>query len=157
MKKFNFFKFKADSSNRRLKNIVDTCLLDYGKYMEKDTFSQEDIENLWRRFKTFCMDLNRVDKNMTLDSIIAPGTVIMNEFLKEVDMKPNQISSNKIRLILIELLDRISRAEDLYTEATVAIYVIGAICKIYLDTNDLSKSDVANINFREEEEKYENK
>ena len=145
-------KFKANSSNRRLKNIVDNCLLDLGSFMQKDTFSKNDVENLWRSVKVFCRDLNRIDKNMTLDKIIAPGTVTMNEFLKDVNMKPEQISSNKIRLILIELLDRVSKAEDLYTEAIVAIYVIGATCKIYLDVNDLSNT---NIDFKEEEKKYE--
>lgn len=146
-------KFKADSSNRRLKNIVDNCLLDLGSFMKKDTFSKNDVENLWRSVKVFCRDLNRIDKNMTLDKIIAPGTVIMNEFLKDINMKPEQISSNKVRLILIELLDRVSKAEDLYTEAIVAIYVIGATCKIYLDVNDLSNTS---IDFKEEEKKYEN-
>lgn len=146
-------KFKADSSNRRLKNIVDNCLLDLGSFMKKDTFSKNDVENLWRSVKAFCRDLNRIDKNMTLDKIIAPGTVIMNEFLKDINMKPKEISSNKVRLILIELLDRVSKAEDLYTEAIVAIYVIGATCKIYLDVNDLSNTS---INFKEEEKKYEN-
>lgn len=145
-------KFKADSSNRRLKNIVDNCLLDLGSFMKKDTFSKNDVENLWRSVKVFCRDLNRIDKNMTLDKIIAPGTVIMNEFLKDINMKPKEISSNKVRLILIELLDRVSKAEDLYTEAIVAIYVIGATCKIYLDVNDLSNT---NIDFKEEEKKYE--
>lgn len=145
-------KFKADSSNRRLKNIVDNCLLDLGSFMKKDTFSKNDVENLWRSVKVFCRDLNRIDKNMTLDRIIAPGTVIMNEFLKDINMKPEQISSNKVRLILIELLDRVSKAEDLYTEAIVAIYVIGATCKIYLDVNDLSNTS---IDFKEEEKKYE--
>lgn len=145
-------KFKADSSNRRLKNIVDKWLLDLGSFMKKDTFSKNDVENLWRGVQAFCRDLSRIDKNMTLDKIIAPGTVIMNEFLKDIDMKPKEISSNKIRLILIELLDRVSKAEDLYTEAIVAIYVIGATCKIYLDVNDLSNT---NIDFREEEKKYE--
>ena len=145
-------KFKADSSNRRLKNIVDNCLLDLGSFMKKDTFSKNDVENLWRSVKVFCRDLNRIDKNMTLDKIIAPGTVIMNEFLKDINMKPEQISSNKVRLILIELLDRVSKAEDLYTEAIVAIYVIGATCKIYLDVNDLSNTS---IDFKEEEKKYE--
>lgn len=145
-------KFKADSSNRRLKNIVDNCLLDLGSFMKKDTFSKNDVENLWRSVKVFCRDLNRIDKNMTLDKIIAPGTVIMNEFLKDINMKPEQISSNKVRLILIELLDRVSKAEDLYTEAIVAIYVIGATCKIYLDVNDISNTS---IDFKEEEKKYE--
>lgn len=145
-------KFKADSSNRRLKNIVDKWLLDLGSFMKKDTFSKNDVENLWRSVKAFCRDLNRIDKNMTLDKIIAPGTVIMNEFLKDINIKPKEISSNKIRLILIELLDRVSKAEDLYTEAIVAIYVIGATCKIYLDVNDLSN---ASIDFKEEEKKYE--
>lgn len=147
-------KFKADSSNRRLKNIVDKCLLDLGSFIQKDTFSKNDVENLWRDVEAFCRDLNRIDKNMTLDKIIAPGTVIMNEFLKDINMKPKQISSNKIRLILIELLDRVSKAEDLYTEAIVAIYVIGATCKIYLDVNDLSNT--TNVDFKEEEKKYEN-
>lgn len=146
-------KFKADSSNRRLKNIVDNCLLDLGSFMKKDTFNKNDVENLWRSVKVFCRDLNRIDKNMTLDKIIAPGTVIMNEFLKDINIKPKEISSNKVRLILIELLDRVSKAEDLYTEAIVAIYVIGATCKIYLDVNDLSN---INIDFKEEEKKYEN-
>lgn len=145
-------KFKADSSNRRLKNIVDNCLLDLGSFMKKDTFSKNDVENLWRSVKVFCRDLNRIDKNMTLDKIIAPGTVIMNEFLKDINMKPKEISSNKVRLILIELLDRVSKAEDLYTEAIVAIYVIGATCKIYLDVNDLSNTS---IDFKKEEKKYE--
>lgn len=145
-------KFKADSSNRRLKNIVDKWLLDLGSFMKKDAFSKNDVENLWRSVKVFCRDLNRIDKNMTLDKIIAPGTVIMNEFLKDINMKPEQISSNKVRLILIELLDRVSKAEDLYTEAIVAIYVIGATCKIYLDVNDLSNTS---IDFKEEEKKYE--
>lgn len=145
-------KFKADSSNRRLKNIVDKWLLDLGSFMKKDTFSKNDVENLWRSVQAFCRDLNRIDKNMTLDKIIAPGTVIMNEFLKDINMKPKEISSNKVRLILIELLDRVSKAEDLYTEAIVAIYVIGATCKIYLDVNDLSN---INIDFKEEEKKYE--
>lgn len=145
-------KFKADSSNRRLKNIVDNCLLDLGSFMKKDTFSKNDVENLWRSVQAFCRDLNRIDKNMTLDKIIAPGTVIMNEFLKDINMKPKEISSNKVRLILIELLDRVSKAEDLYTEAIVAIYVIGATCKIYLDVNDLSNTS---IDFKEEEKKYE--
>lgn len=145
-------KFKADSSNRRLKNIVDKWLLDLGSFMKKDTFSKNDVENLWRSVKAFCRDLNRIDKNMTLDKIIAPGTVIMNEFLKDINIKPKEISSNKIRLILIELLDRVSKAEDLYTEAIVAIYVIGATCKIYLDVNDLSNTS---IDFKEEEKKYE--
>ena len=145
-------KFKADSSNRRLKNIVDNCLLDLGSFMKKDTFSKNDVENLWRSVKVFCRDLNLIDKNMTLDKIIAPGTVIMNEFLKDINMKPEQISSNKVRLILIELLDRVSKAEDLYTEAIVAIYVIGATCKIYLDVNDISNTS---IDFKEEEKKYE--
>lgn len=145
-------KFKADSSNRRLKNIVDNCLLDLGSFMKKDTFSKNDVENLWRSVKVFCRDLNQIDKNMTLDKIIAPGTVIMNEFLKDINMKPKEISSNKVRLILIELLDRVSKAEDLYTEAIVAIYVIGATCKIYLDVNDLSNTS---IDFKKEEKKYE--
>ena len=145
-------KFKADSSNRRLKNIVDNCLLDLGSFMKKDTFSKNDVENLWRSVKVFCRDLNRIDNNMTLDKIIAPGTVIMNEFLKDINMKPKEISSNKVRLILIELLDRVSKAEDLYTEAIVAIYVIGATCKIYLDVNDLSNTS---IDFKKEEKKYE--
>ena len=145
-------KFKADSSNRRLKNIVDKWLLDLGSLMKKDTFSKNDVENLWRGVQAFCRDLNRIDKNMTLDKIIAPGTVIMNEFLKDINMKPKEISSNKVRLILIELLDRVSKAEDLYTEAIVAIYVIGATCKIYLDVNDLSNTS---IDFKEEEKKYE--
>lgn len=145
-------KFKADSSNRRLKNIVDKWLLDLGSFMKKDTFSKDDVENLWRGVQAFCRDLNRIDKNMTLDKIIAPGTVIMNEFLKDINMKPKEISSNKVRLILIELLDRVSKAEDLYTEAIVAIYVIGATCKIYLDVNDLSNTS---IDFKEEEKKYE--
>ena len=120
--------------------------------MKKDTFSKNDVENLWRSVKVFCRDLNRIDKNMTLDKIIAPGTVIMNEFLKDINMKPKEISSNKVRLILIELLDRVSKAEDLYTEAIVAIYVIGATCKIYLDVNDLSNTS---IDFKKEEKKYE--
>ena len=145
-------KFKADSSNRRLKNIVDKWLLDLGSFMKKDTFSKDDVENLWRGVQAFCRDLNRIDKNMTLDKIIAPGTVIMNEFLKDINMKPKEISSNKVRLILIELLDKVSKAEDLYTEAIVAIYVIGATCKIYLDVNDLSNTS---IDFKEEEKKYE--
>lgn len=148
-------KFKADSSNRRLKNIVDNQLINFGNYVVKrETFNLDDIKWINKEFEDFCTSLHKVDKNMTLDKIIAPGTVIMNEFLKDINMKPKQISSNKIRLILIELLDRVSKAEDLYTEAIVAIYVIGATCKIYLDVNDLSNT--TNVDFKEEEKKYEN-
>ena len=148
-------KFKADISNRRLKNIVDNQLINFGNYVVKhETFNLDDIKWINKEFEDFCASLHKVDKNMTLDKIIAPGTVIMNEFLKDINMKPKQISSNKIRLILIELLDRVSKAEDLYTEAIVAIYVIGATCKIYLDVNDLSNT--TNVDFKEEEKKYEN-
>lgn len=144
---------RSYSENRRMKNIIDKLLLYYGNLCnDNSTFNLDIVKDCYSNFQKISKDLNNIDKNITETKLLVTGEVNVNEVFKETNMNINSFSCNRIRDMIINLLDELSKSKDLYADAVSFICIIGALCKMYLDNVSKTKS---NVDFKTLDNKYQ--
>ena len=148
-----------NSTNRRIKNLLDTEILFLRKKIE-DTknFSIEDIKEIDERYSETCKALNKIDSNMTEDSLRVSGEVFLRQMIDEGNLEINldNISSNQIRRAIDGwteyLVNSKKEGDDYYSEIFLIIQVSSILCSIYLKQVSTTNS---NVDFKEVEKDYE--
>lgn len=148
-----------NSTNRRIKNLLDTEILFLRKKIE-DTknFSIEDIKEIDKRYSETCKALNKIDNNMTESSLRVSGEVFLRQMIDEGNLEINldNVSSNQIRRAIDGwteyLVDSKKEGDDYYSEIFLIIQVSSILCSIYLKQVGTTNS---NVDFKEVEKDYE--
>lgn len=148
-----------NSTNRRIKNLLDTEILFLRKKIE-DTknFSIEDIKEIDERYSETCKALNKIDSNMTENSLRVSGEVFLRQMIDEGSLEINldNISSNQIRRAIDGwteyLVNSKKEGDDYYSEIFLIIQVSSILCSIYLKQVNTTNS---NVDFKEVEKDYE--
>ena len=148
-----------NSTNRRIKNLLDTEILFLRKKIE-DTknFSIEDIKEIDERYSETCKALNKIDNNMTENSLRVSGEVFLRQMIDEGNLEINldNISSNQIRRAIDGwteyLVNSKKEGDDYYSEIFLIIQVSSILCSIYLKQVSTTNS---NVDFKEVEKDYE--
>lgn len=148
-----------NSTNRRIKNLLDTEILFLRKKIE-DTknFSIEDIKEIDERYSETCKALNKIDSNMTENSLRVSGEVFLRQMIDEGNLEINldNISSNQIRRAIDGwteyLVNSKKEGDDYYSEIFLIIQVSSILCSIYLKQVSTTNS---NVDFKEVEKDYE--
>lgn len=148
-----------NSTNRRIKNLLDTEILFLRKKIE-DTknFSIEDIKEIDERYSETCKALNKIDNNMTENSLRVSGEVFLRQMIDEGNLEINldNISSNQIRRAIDGwteyLVNSKKEGDDYYSEIFLIIQVSSILCSIYLKQISTTNS---NVDFKEVEKDYE--
>ena len=126
-------KFKINSENKRMKHSIDEALIDIMKIADKnENFNESHIKQITRIFDKLISEINNIDNNITKTKIESTGDIILNQLIKELNIEIEHFSANKVRSFVIDSLDNVSKSEDLYTEAVIALYTINSLCKKYL-------------------------
>lgn len=148
-----------NSTNRRIKNLLDTEILFLRKKIEDTkTFSIEDIKEIDERYSETCKSLNKIDSNMTENSLRVSGEVFLRQMIDEENLEINldNISSNQIRRAIDGwteyLVNSKKEGDDYYSEIFLIIQVSSILCSIYLKQVSTTNS---NVDFKEVEKDYE--
>jgi hypothetical protein len=139
MDKENILKLKRTNlENRRYKNTIDTFLVNITKKAIKENLSIEELKDMFNLFHYLCIDLHKVDENITETKLLATGSVMLEETLKQIN-DGTALSNHKVREIILQLMNDLSskpKGDDLYISAISYICIIGAVLNKYILTNN---------------------